>query len=314
MILNEVVQIYEALCHGQDASLPPSFPFRNYIDWLEQQDLSKAEVFWRWVLSGVKAPTPLTNLYVDSLSNQEEKYDDQQMTLSTETTAGLHSLARQHQLTLNTIIQGAWAFLLSHYSAQEEVVYGCTVSGRPVDLLGAESIVGMLVNTLPVRMKVDPQQSLLVWLKQLQTQLVEMRQYEYSSLVEVQGWSEVPRGVPLFESIVVFENLPIPKSLRDGHKSIKVQDSTNFYKINYPLTVVVIPVSPLVIGINYDFTRVDAATVNGILAHFKILLQSMVTNPNVRLTDLSLLTEQEQKMTLILEEQVTFDFDYCSSF
>jgi non-ribosomal peptide synthetase component F len=197
---------------------------------------------------------------------------------------------------------------LSHYSNQEEVIYGCTVSGRPVDLVGAESIIGMLVNTLPVQVKVSPEQSLLEWLKQLQTQLLEMRQYEYSSLVDVQGWSEVPRGVSLFESIVVFENLPVPQGLREGEKSIKVVDSTNFYKINYPLTVVVVPVFPLVIGINYDFNRLEIATINGILTHFQILLQNIIASPGVRLKDLRLLTEREQQITSVLEKEVTFNF------
>jgi amino acid adenylation domain-containing protein len=308
LLFSEVVQIYEALSQGQDGYLAPSTPFYNYVEWLQQQDLSKAEVFWRHLLKGVKAPTPLINLYVDGLSNQEEKYDDQQITLSPETTTALYSFARQHRITLNTIIQGAWAFLLSHYSGQKEIVYGCTVSGRPPDLAGAESIVGMLLNTLPVRVKVDNQQPLLMWLRQLQIQLLEMRQYEYTSLVEIQGWSEVPRTLSLFDSIVVFENLPIPKGLRDGHRSIKVTDSSNFYKINYPLTLVVSPGSSLVIGINYDFQRINIATINGILTHFKILLQNMVTNSDVCLRDLKLLTEREQENILMLEKEATFNF------
>ncbi len=308
LILGEVVQIYEALCQGQDGDLAPSTSFRNYIEWLQQQNISQAEVFWRRLLSGFQVPTSLTNLYIDGLSNQEEKYDDQQITLSTETTAALYSFAKQHRITLNTIIQGAWAFLLGCYSGQKEVVYGCTVSGRPPELAGAESIVGMLVNTLPVRVKVDLQQPLLMWLQQLQSQLLEMRQYEYTSLVELQAWSQVPRGMSLFDSIVVFENLPIPESLKEGQRSIQVPDSSNFYKINYPITVVVIPDSPLVIGINYDFNRVDIATINGILKHFNILLKNIVNNPDVCLGDLELLTEQEQQFASILEQEATFNF------
>jgi len=312
LIASEFVQFYQALCLGQEASLKPSIPFRNYIEWLQKQDLSKAEVYWRRVLRGVKAPTSLNNLYVDNLSNPEEQYDEQQITLSEATTAALHSLARQHRLTLSTLIHGAWALLLSRYSGEEEVIFGSTLSGRPVDLVGTESIVGMLVNTLPVRAKVPPEQSLLSWLKQLQKQLVEMRQYEYSPLVEVQGWSEVPRSVPLFESIVVFENLPVPENLQEGERGLEVSDSTNFYKINYPLTVAVVPISPLIIGINYDFSRIDISTINGILEHFKILLQGMVTNPEVSLKDLSLLTPAKQNMTLILEKEATFDFQFVS--
>jgi len=104
---------------------------QNYIAWLRKH-LSKAEVFWRQALSGYKRP-PLTNLEVENLSSQEERYDEQQIKLSAATTAALQSLAR-HQLTLNTLFQGAWAVLLSRYSCENQVVYGCGVSGRPVDL------------------------------------------------------------------------------------------------------------------------------------------------------------------------------------
>ena len=313
MVLDEVVQFYEAFGQGQTLSLAPSIPFQNYIDWLQQQDLSKAEVFWRRILKGVKSPTPLTHLYaddVDSLANPNEQYNDQQITLSEATTAALQSLAKQHQLTLNTLIQGAWTILISRYSGEKDVVYGCTVSGRPADLVGAESIVGMLVNTLPVRVKVNPEESLLPWLKQLQAQLVEMRQYEYSPLVDVQGWSDVPRGMPLFESIVVFENLPVPPSLREGNRSIEVPNFTNFYKINYPITVVIMPGSSLVLGINYDFSCIDVATINGILTHFEIILHCMATHPEIPIKDLSILTKTEQRLALEWEKEIIFDFDF----
>jgi hypothetical protein len=312
LVMKEFVQLYEALCQGQDVPLASCRPFGDYIAWLRKQDLSKAEVFWRWLLSKVKAPTPLTNLDVDNLSSQEERYDEQQLKLSEATTAALQSLARQHQLTLNTLVQGAWTVLLSYYSCKNDVVYGCTVSARPVDLMGAESMVGMFVNTLPVRVKVDAQQYLLPWLKQLQAQQVEMRQYDYSPLVEVQGWSEVPRGTPLFESIFVFENYPVARVLREWEGDVELQNSSDFYKTNYPLTVVAYPGSELVLGISYDCRRFDAATIATILEHFKILLQGMVTNPEVRLKDLSLLTVTEQYITLRLEKEVNFDFDFCN--
>src|SRR5205085_4004820 len=130
----------------------------------------------------------------------------QQDWLSEAASAALQSLARQHRLTLNTLIQGAWALLLSRYSGEEEVLFGATVSGRPATLEGVESMVGLFINSLPVRVKVFPHEPLLSWLERLQEEMVELREYEYSSLVQIQGWSEVPRGTPLFESIVVVQN------------------------------------------------------------------------------------------------------------
>ena len=105
-------------------------------------------------------------------------------------------------------MQSAWALLLARYSREQEVVYGVTVSGRPSELSGVERMVGLFINTLPVRVKVEERESVREWLRRQQAEQVEMRQYEYSALVEVQGWSEVEPGRPLFESVFVFENYP----------------------------------------------------------------------------------------------------------
>jgi NRPS condensation-like uncharacterized protein len=112
LVFKDVVEHYQALCQGQDLSFAPSRAYGDYIAWLQQQDLSKAEKFWRQALSGIQAPTPLISLKVDISPDQKEQYDEQQIKLSAETTAALQSLARQHQLTLNTVVQG----VLGRYS------------------------------------------------------------------------------------------------------------------------------------------------------------------------------------------------------
>ncbi|MEO1349845.1 MAG: condensation domain-containing protein [Cyanobacteria bacterium J06635_15] len=311
LVIGEFFRLYQACCRGEEVLLPPGIPFKHYITWLRQQDLSKAEVYWRSVLSDITAPTPLTYLEDASLSNREEKYDEALMTLSTAATEQLQALAQQHRLTLNTLFQGAWALLLSRYSCQNRVVYGCGVSGRPVDLEGVESMVGVFINTLPVCVNVDLEQPLLPWLKQLQGQLVELRQYEYSPLVEVQGWSHVPRGLPLFESIVVFENYPSPQASETASTDLEFQNFTGFYKTNYPLNVIGHPGPALTLGINYDCRRFEAATITGILKHFEILLQQMASNPNAQLQNLQLLSPEQQQQTQTLAKEMTFNFDWA---
>src|SRR5205085_2478130 len=133
--------------------------------------------------------------------------------LSEASTAALQALARRHQLTLSTLVQGAWALLLSRYSGEREIVFGVTSSGRPADLTGSEAMVGLFINTLPLRVRVPSGLSLIPWLKDFQGRLVELRQYEYSSLMQVQEWSEVRRGSALFESIFVFENYRVDSGL-----------------------------------------------------------------------------------------------------
>ena len=313
LLLTDSIELYETFCRKQNTPSISGSCFGDYIDWLQQQDSSKAEEFWRQQLYGVKEPTPLINLESNNLSNVDERYEDIQISLSQTTTKNLELLARQHRLTMSTLVQGVWAILLSYYSGKSDIVYGCTFSGRPVDLKNSESMVGEMVNTLPVHLQVNLNEALLPWLQQLQTKLVEIREYEYSSLVDVQKYSEVPGNVNLFETFVVFENQKTGKFLEEWG-SLNISEHTEFYKTNYPLTIVGYPGSKLTIGINYDFCRFDATTIANILEHLKTLLESIAANSQTTLGELLLLTEQKPHSKLLaLEREMTLKFEAIAS-
>ena len=295
LVLKEVVEIYESLCQGKSFSLTDTLPYREYIAWLQQQDLTQAKKFWQSQLQGIKTPTSLGIGREGGKETRGRK--EVSLKLSPATTQQLQLLARENQLTLNTLVQGAWALLLNRYSSETDIVYGVTVSGRPTELIGAESMVGLFINTLPVRVTIATEDGLLSWLKQLQNQLLQIRQYEYSPLVEIQGWSEVPRDLPLFESIVVFENYPVDSTLQQ-QGSWAIENVTAFDHTNYPLTVTVIPGKELSISIAYTTSRFDAATVDRMLGHFQTLLAGIVNNPQTKLIDLPLLTAAEQSQLL----------------
>jgi amino acid adenylation domain-containing protein len=299
LIFKEVIAYYEGFCQGQQLSLERPRPYRDYIAWLQQQDLSQAEAFWREKLKGFTAPTPLSvDQIFRTLPDQKEDYEEQEIRLSARTTAALQSLGQQQHLTLNTLVQGAWALLLSRYSGEEDVVFGATVSGRSSALAKVESMVGLFINTLPIRVQVASEESLLTWLQQLQAQQTEARQYEYSSLVDIQGWSDVPRDMPLFESIVVFENYPLEAHPRERVVDLEIGNVRAFEKTNYPLTAIALPGLELVLKVLYDCHRFDSATITRMLGHFQTVLESMVANPKQRLCELSLLTEGERHQLL----------------
>jgi len=306
-ILTEVFDFYQAELNGEQLSLPRPRPYRDYIVWIQQQNLSEAESFWRQRLQGFTAPTPMPIERDFGSAAPEESDREQQILLSVATTAALRSLARQQQLTLNTLVQGAWGLLLSRYSGEEDVIFGTVVSGRPPDLAGVESMVGLFVNTQPARVKIRPKDSLLSWLKQLQDRQIEARQYEYSPLVEVQRWSEVPRGLPLFDTLVVFENYPLESSLQKRVQNLEIESVISFEKTNYALTLTVVPGEELALKISYNSNRFeDAAIPFGIaslharmLGHLQVLLEGIAANPHQPLKNLPLLTPAEKQQTLV---------------
>ncbi|WP_414575248.1 amino acid adenylation domain-containing protein [Anabaena sp. CCY 9402-a] len=293
ILLTEVFTIYKAFCLGQDVILPPPIPYRNYILWLQQQNPEQAESYWRKHLQDFTAPTFL-GMRSD---NVETLYATSLQGIGYE---AMQNFVRQHRLTLNTLVQGAWALLLSRYSGENDVLFGTTVSGRPPELPQVERIVGLFINTLPVRVDVDGEIQIIPWLQQLQAQQVEREQYSYSSLVDIQGWSSVPRGTPLFESLLIFENYPvsIESVIKSFDQTLQIEDTQGFEKTNYPLALTVIPGQELLFKVSYDLFYFDTETITRLLGHLETLLLSMVNEPEQRLSQISILTPEERELIL----------------
>ncbi|MGP1384410.1 MAG: non-ribosomal peptide synthetase [Thainema sp.] len=315
LVLKQVFVCYDALRQGQQPVLTPPPLYRDYVAWLQKQDLAKAETFWRQELQGVTAPTPLgIDRKRDRRFTPVADTASAALTLDPNCTANLKSFARQHQLTLNTLVQGAWGILLSRYSGESDVVFGVTSAGRPPDLANSESMVGVFINTLPTRVQVESNQSLIPWLQALQNQQATLRQYEYSPLMQVQQWSEIPQGTPLFESIVVFENYPIDPTLRpDAQSSTRaltdqdnaawISDVQSTERTNYPLTLIAM-LDPdavpggLLLQVLYDQQRFAADVMERLLNHLHQLLIGMMEQPTSQLADLPWLTAAEQEQLL----------------
>ena len=322
LLLKEVFILYEALCRNESAQLAQPRPYRDYISWLQGQPLAEAERFWREKLRGFSSPTPLAlgRGAVARAEGQGEgaegEYREQRARLSVEETTELSAMARGHQLTINTLVQGAWALLLSRYSGQAEVVFGTTVAGRPAQLRGVEEMVGLFINTLPVRVRINEGEGVSEWLRGLQGEAVEMRQYEHSPLVEVQGWSEMPHATPLFESVLAFENFPADATLVEQVKQstgLEIRDFNMQERGNHPLALVVYPGQELALQIEYEQERFDEETISRMLGHFHHLLTAIAADPQRLVCDLPLLPDSERQQLLVEfnDTAAAFPSDLC---
>lgn len=300
LMLVELRDSYEVLYGGQTPiqSQPPQL--RSYIDWLQRRDSQSAKAFWQPYLQGFTETMPLNvDKPVVVGDNTDQGVDDAISFLSEQDTEKLNALAQQYRLTPNTFIQAAWALLLSRYSGQEEVLFGVTVSGRPTDLLGSEEILGVFINTLPLRAVVRAEQSLLEFLQDLLQRNIDIRQHEYTPLVQIQGWSELPREQPLLESLLVFENYPVDPSLHSEEGPFNIVSVDTRTHTNYPLTAMVIPGERLHLQITYYRSRFEGAVVERMLGHFKNLLVEMIHCPERRLDELEIFAEQERHQILV---------------
>jgi amino acid adenylation domain-containing protein len=300
VLLKELFLFYNAHRDGQELNLESPLPYRDYIAWLRRQDVSKTEGFWRETLKGFTAPTPLgvDRTSAGAKDSDGDGYSELGIKLSETVTSELNALAKRSELTLNVLVQGAWALLLSRYSGEHDVVFGATSSGRPVDLAGVESMVGLFINTLPVRVQIASADLLVPWLKKIQEQQLDMRQHEYTPLVEVQGWSEVPRGQSLFESLFIFENYPVSAVVREPFGGLQVDDVNVTERTNYPLIAVSAPGPELLLKIGYERKRFDEATIRRMLGHFQNVLVGMTARPEQRVAELQLASDAEREHLL----------------
>jgi non-ribosomal peptide synthase protein (TIGR01720 family) len=274
LIIREVMDLYDGLRRGEPVELPPPRPFRDYIAWHAKQSREAAESYWRKQMAGFTAPTPVGgSMPVNDSPGTGRSYLRRPLPLPPSITDALRSFARRHHLTLNTVLQGAWSLVLACLSRNNDVVFGVSVSGRPPQIEDVDSIVGLFINTLPLRVRLNRDEGLVAWLDGIQAGQIRQREYEYSSLVDVHGWSDVPRGRPLFDSLLVFKNHPA----RKGESTLTVRDLHAEDASHYALTLEVALRPDVLCRINYDTRRFDESDISNVLRYLEAALTTVVT-------------------------------------
>jgi amino acid adenylation domain-containing protein/non-ribosomal peptide synthase protein (TIGR01720 family) len=298
ILLKEAVEIYEGLLAGHHIRLDKRRPFRDYIEWLARQDEDAAASFWRDNLEGFTSPTPLGVGRVSVASEQERRFPTCSLNLSAETTRSLQKLAQSRRLTLSILVQGAWSVLLSRYSGSTDVVFGATVSGRPPEIADVDSMIGLFINTLPVRVKIDDDEPIVEFLTRLQNEQIARDSFAHTPLVQIQSLSQVAAPDPLFESVVVFENYPVDESLGQVGGSFTVREFELFEQTNLPITLMTAPAESMPLKIAYDSLRFDSESIGRMLGHLAHLLERLAADPERTVADWPMLPEQERQQLL----------------
>ena len=293
LLLGEVLQRYAgqavASHHGR---------FADYIGWLQGQDAVADEAFWRTQLAGLESPTLLAQSVAYTASEPAGEYADHRQVFDATSSAAFTAFARHHAITLNTLVQGAWALLLQRYSGQQTVAFGATVAGRPVDLPGAEQQLGLFINTLPVISQPQAAESVAQWLGRLQAHNLELREHEFTALSDVQRWAG-RAGEPLFDSLLVFENFPIAEALQQGAPDgLRFSLPDNHERTNYPLTLAAVSEGHLSLTWSYLLSHFSPSVIARMSQHLACLLNAMVAAPQARLGELPLLSEGERQQLL----------------
>ena len=299
IVLRDVFSFYDGLVKGRRPQCQAPRPYHDYIEWIKKQDQSGAFQFWHDKLRGFTAPTPLVSDLDPDSAAEQDRYGEQETRLSAECTSQLRTMLKKENLTFNTLVQGAWALLLNRYIGQDDIIFGATKTTRHSSIEGADSMVGLFLATLPVRVKVEPEAQIVLWLKRVRQEWISLREYEHTSLVAVKEASSVSPEATLFESLVVYEKEFFGKVLQDQGGPWQNRDFRLLEQPNYPLSLMVCGGPELLLKIDYDSRRFSGSTIARMLDHVRTLLESIAGNPEQTVSTLDILTPAERRRMVV---------------
>ncbi|WP_424893596.1 non-ribosomal peptide synthetase, partial [Streptomyces sp. XH2] len=279
---------------GDDTALPPPAPYRNYLTWLASQDRDAARKAWREALTGVEEPTLLATARRNHSSVTPEVLA---VALPEESTAALAKAARGHGLTLNTVVQGAWGVLLGRLLGRNDVVFGGVVSGRGPEVAGIEDMVGLFINTLPVRVRWDRSESWAEFLTRLQDEQSELLEHRHLGLTEIQRLTGMRE---LFDTTTVFENYPLDASAWEKTGSdLRVMNIDASDGTHYPLSLAAVPGRTLHLRLKYRPDLVERDEAEAIAARLHMLLEAVIADPGSLVGQSDVLTAEERHRLLV---------------
>ena len=298
-LLHELFLSYEAFLQGQKPAALARRPYRDYIEWLQSQDQSSAEQFWRGHLQDMQAPArlPLKRRSARNDGNVSASHRQQESILSREFTQRLGMVARDVCITTSVLLQASWAYVLSRYCGCTEVLLGLVVAGRDAALEESESLVGLCINALPMRIALPGKAKLADWLRAIHAQQAQVQEYGYYPTWQIQRISGLEPGDSLFQHIFVYENYPAAQALEQARKcGLQARMAPTEYRANYPLVAMVVPGEELHVLLIWQEALLEADLVDRMLRCWQEVLESMVAQPEQCMADLPALLQADREL------------------
>ncbi|MDW7617945.1 amino acid adenylation domain-containing protein, partial [Peribacillus simplex] len=297
IIMNDLFAFYASLKNQQHIDIKEPARYGDYIKWLQKQPKNKAEHYWEHYLKGYGNHAQLPS------SSREEGLDFKKerlnFTIDKRMTESLMNISKQAKVTINTVIQAVWGILLQKYTNMEDVVFGSVVSGRNAKVEGIEEMIGLFINTVPIRVKSSSESKFIDLVKEIQKNSLESSKYDYYPLAEIQSLSEVKQQ--LINHIMIFQNYYVDESLNHSidDLGLNVNDLNVYEQTNYDFDVMVIPRDELTVMFSYNGNLFNRKNVTKIKNHFIQIIQSVVENHEINISELDMTTEAEKQQLLV---------------
>ncbi|MVO98369.1 non-ribosomal peptide synthase/polyketide synthase [Paenibacillus lutrae] len=296
LVTNEVFASYFAALAHKQPELAPVTPYSRYIEWLEQQDREEASRYWSSYLDGYEEPARLPQ--AKSQGRQDYQSEHLDFNLGVDLTAGIQRIAKHYQVTINTLMQTIWGILLQKYNGTNDVVFGSVVSGRPSDIPNVEGMIGLFINTIPVRVLSEEGETFTGLMKKTQQKALSSGSYDTFPLYEIQALTEHKQD--MIDHIMVFENYPVDEQIEqlgDGEEaSFSINSVESVEQTNYDFNVVILPGNSIRIIFGYNAQKFDRQNVEQIQGHLVRLLEQVTANQYIRIDELDVVTDQEREL------------------
>lgn len=311
IILEEFLRTYDNLDARKPLAIPLKNKYKEFVRWLKNRDKERDGKFWRDYLRGFNTPAKFPGV-LSILSMRGSKREERagvgrcNLTFPQPFVDEMNEFVKERRMSLASLLYSAWGILIQKYTGSDDIVFGTTISGRPPEINGIESIVGFFTNTLPLRINTHAAQSSLELLPEVERALKIRDEFVYTSLLEIKRNSEIDAKENLFDSIFVLENYPIDSFLKEKNSAIYIDKYSIFYLTNYDLSVVVSTFGNFSITLTYDNMFYPAETMRQILHHFKTIAGTIISDPDIRISEIDILSEAEKR-------EICYDFNDTNS-
>jgi len=305
LIIQDFRTIYSAHKKGLEPVLPPVKPYSRYISWLEDRDADASRAYWKDYLSAYEnlATLPKKDQSVIAAADSPsiaplEATSGISLVVGKEETLRLHEICRENGVTISTLLQTVWGILLSKYNRTRDVVFGSVVSGRPTELEGVENMVGLFINTIPVRVRYSPSDTVATLLRTVQLEALESQRFQYTPLSEVQSLTTAGRG--LLDHLLVFENYPVAESIGSGDASdqFSFANVKIFEQPDYDFYITITPLEEINIHIGYKTAKYDDAIIRSVVTHLQRLIGHIIGSAAKCIDEMDMITEEEKTQIL----------------
>ncbi|MGG6311632.1 amino acid adenylation domain-containing protein [Paenibacillus macerans] len=310
IVFKELLEGYRALREGSEPRVSPVRPFSDYTQWLESREDQESTTYWDEYLAEYEQPAllPKCRSEADDRAYAQEEYD---FSIDADEKAGLEELARANRATLSTVLQAIWGIVLQRYNNTRDVVFGTVVSGRPAELPGVEEMVGLFINTVPVRVRAGKEMSFSSLVTGLQEEALASEPHHYDLLADIQ--SRTALGANLVQTLVAIENYPLEEAVKsqetrgsaslsdvenDGGGGIRLLSARVSEQTSFDFNLIVVPEAGLKIKFRYNRRVYDQGLMERVAGQLRLIVSQVIARPDILIGELEIVSGEERRQQL----------------